>query len=364
MKVRINRQELSEALAAASAVAATRTPKPILECVLIEAAGDHCLLVATDLEIAIRATVAQVEIEEKGTVVVHADKLAQIVRESSDEVLSLDSDDSMCHVRGKDAHYQIVALDPADFPAVAELEGEPDFEIENSVLRRMSEWTVFAAAREHTRYAINGVLWEKQKDALALVATDGRRLALAKAKISGAGQDWERIVPSKAMHVFPRILGDASGKVAVKLTGNQIIVKTARATLCSGLVEGQFPKYRDVVPSDCDRKVTLNTSELLSAVRRSALLTNEESKGVRLAFADNMLTLTSRAPSQGEATITIPIKYSHDELVIGFNPHFIIDALKVVDEDEVTIELKSSNRPGLFKCGADRQYVVMPVSLS
>ena len=365
MKVRCNRHELAEALAAIGGVVAARTPKPILQGVLIEAHADHCLLAATDLEVGIRFVVTQVEVDDQGTSVVPADKLGQIVRELADEVILLETEDSVCHVRGQGSHFQIYAQDPADFPPVAQLEGEPDFEIEADALHRMAEWTVFAAARENTRYAINGILWAKEKDVLTLAGTDGRRLSRARGKLaSGGGGSLESIVPVKAMNLLQRILGENGSTVAVKLSSNQLVVKSARATLSTGLVEGQFPNYQDVVPTDCNCSVHLKTADFLSAVRRAALLTNEESKGVRLSFRNDSLTFSSRAPAQGEATITLPISYSAPELDIGFNPVFLVDVLRVVHTDEVTMELKEANRPGVISCDPNLLYVVMPVNLS
>jgi DNA polymerase-3 subunit beta len=365
MKLQVNRQELAEALAAVGSVAATRTPKPILQCLLIDARADHCVLAATDLEVGVRYTVTQVEVDRQAKVVLPADKLTQIVRESADEVLQIEADDSVCHVRGQGAHYQIYTHDPADFPPVAELTEAPDFEVDASLLRRMAEWTVFAAARENTRYAINGVLWEKEGQNLAMVATDGRRLSLARGSLAGKeGPNMERIVPVKAMTLILRIIGDASVPIGIKLTGNQVIVKSAHATVSSGLVEGQFPKYNDVIPKDSDRKVMVKTGEFASAVRRAALLTNEESKGVRFAFRKDMLTLSSRAPSQGEATIELPVTMEGLDIDIGFNPYFVVEALKNVAGDEVALELKDPNRPGVLKADKDFIYVVMPVNLS
>lgn len=365
MKVQLNRQEFAEALAVVGSVAATRTPKPILQCVLLDVQSDHCVVAATDLEIGIRYTITQVEVDKKGKVVLPADKLSQIVRESADETLALRTDDSICHIEGRDARYQIYTQDPADFPPVAELSGSPDFAVDPGLLKRMADWTVFAAARENTRYAINGVLWEKDGANLAMVATDGRRLSLARGALGAKdGPNMERIVPVKAMNLIQRILGDSDAPVGIKLTGNQVIVKSACATVSSGLVEGQFPKYSDVIPTDLDRKVNLKTAEFMSAVRRAALLTNEESKGVRLTFNKDQLTLASRAPSQGEATVEMPITMEGLEIEIGFNPHFLIEALRHVPGEEVAFEMKDSNRPGVLKADPHFVYVVMPVSLS
>ncbi len=367
MKLRVNRQELAEGLAAVSGVVASRTPKPILQCVLLEAQGDCCVLKATDLELSIRYTVTQVEVEEKGDILVSAEKLSQIVRESTDETLSLETDETLCHVRGQDSHFQIYQQDAREYPPVPSVEGPADFEVEAGELRRLVGWTVFAAARETSRYAINGVLWELQKGHLALTATDGRRLSHAEGKCQAAtDKSMRAIVPIKALQVFMRIVEGEEADTAIGVTenGNQIVLRSSRATVSSALVEGQFPNYRDVIPTDSDKKADLKRDEFLGAVRLAALLTSDESRSVKLSFRGDELVLTGRAPTEGEAVVRTPASFQGEPVDIGFNPVFLIDALRAVESDRVTLELKSPNRPGILRVGSDMLYVVMPLSLS
>ena len=224
MKVRLNRVELGEALGAVCSVATARSPKPILQCALLQALKDHCWLIATDLEIGIRMTLSQVEVAQEGRVLVSADKLAQIVRECTDDVLEMEADESVCHVRGRGAHFQIYCQDPSEFPPVAEVPEAVDFELAAADLKRLSEWTVFAAARESTRYAINGVLWDKRGSTLTMVATDGRRLSRAAGSTEGGdGGDVRAIVPGKTMQLLQRVMGEGEGPIGVKITENQII---------------------------------------------------------------------------------------------------------------------------------------------
>lgn len=364
MKLSINRAELADALTIASSMAPTRTPKPILQCVLIDAFDDYVRLSATDLEVGVRYNISQVEVEKTGSIAVSADKLGQIVRESKEEVLTVESVDSVCHVRGHDSHFQVNAHDAESFPPVADAEGDFDIEINLEALRSLGDWTVFAAARENTRYAINGVLWEQKGNELTLVATDGRRLSKAVQPVQGGESEHTAIVPTKGMHLFARALSESGTTIGVKFTPGQILLKSARATVSAALLEGRFPKYEDVIPDDGDKTVEFDTQELLSAVRRAALLTNEESKGVRLAFTRGTLTLSSRAPEQGEAVITMPINYEGDEVDIGFNPVFLTDVLRVVSSDKIRFEFKEAARPGVFRMGDAFLYVVMPVNLS
>lgn len=366
MRLRFNRQEAAEALAATCTVAAARTPKEILKCVRVEVLPDAMLFSSTDLELGLRVAVTQVEVDEPGDTLVLADTLARIVRECADEVMSAETIGGTLHIRGAGSHFQIVTQAPADFPPVPGLEGEADFTIENQHLRRMIEWTGFAAARESTRYAINGVLWEPSAKELVLAATDGRRLSVAKCKLHGSNTKSppRAIVPTKTMTLFNRLSGDPEAVVAVKVTSNQIILRLGRAVVSSNLVEGHFPKYQDVIPQDCDRLTELNVAEFLSGLKRAALLTNEESKGVRLAFSEGTLKMTSRAPEQGEAEVSIPVPFKGEPIDIGFNPIFLTDVLRVTPTETLTFAIKEANRPGLIRLADGFLHVVMPVNLN
>jgi DNA polymerase-3 subunit beta len=366
MRIRFNRQETADALSAVCSVAATRTPKPILQCVLLDAHADFLLLCATDLELGIRFAVNQVEVEEKGATLVKADKFSQIVHESRDEILVAETDGSELHVRGADSHFQIVTQDPADFPPVPTLDADADFTVEFAALRRQVEWTSFAAARESTRYAINGVLWEVKEGVLTLAATDGRRLSCAKGVLGNGSTEASAsaIIPVKAMSLLKGLSIEDDAPVAVKITANQMLLRVGPTTISTSLVEGRFPNYNDVIPTDCDRTVGVSTAEFLSALRRASLLTNEESKGVRLSLTENRLTLSSRAPEQGEATVSLPAEYRGEPMEIGFNPVFLLDMVKVIDTERFELQLKESNRPGMVRVGDDLTYVVMPVSLA
>lgn len=365
MHVVVNRNALLEVLSVAASIVSNRTTKEVLKCVRIGTVKDVLLIAATDLEVALRVQVPQVEVKKTGELLVPADKLMSIARESSDETLVLEADEQTCHVRGSDSHYEIYGQDPREFPPVPELEGSPDVQIDASALQTLIERTLFSVAKENTRYAINGVLWEKAGKKLAMVSTDGRRLARAIASAEqSSGDDRQMIVPAKTVSVLQRILPNVEGNVGIRFSDNQVIIACGNYMLSSALVEGHFPNYSEVIPKDNDRKVELNTDEFFSAVRRAALLTNEQSKGVRLAFDKERLVLSSRAPEQGEATISMRISYDGPPLEIGFNPAFLSDALKVVGAPSVTLELKEPNRPGVVKAGQEFLYVVMPVNLA
>ena len=374
MKVICNRGALLDALTVTGNVVASRTPKPVLQCVKLTAADDRLTLAATDLEVAIRYSDSQVQVEQGGEALLPADKLRDIVRESMDDTLSIEvgadkeggSAAGVASIRGQDSLFKIYTQRTSDFPPVPDFSGEADLEIAGGHLKQLISQTLFAAAREQTRYAFNGVLVTAKAKKISLVSTDGRRLAMARGDLISdklPKDGGKAIVPTKALVLVDKLVDDPEETVGVQVRENQVIFHTPSATLTSNLVEGQFPPYEDVIPKDADKTMTASTADFLSAIRRAALLTTEESKGVRLAFGKSGLKLTSRSPESGEAEVNFACKYEGADVEIGFNPQFLTEALRVVDSDEITLELTAANRPGLLKSGANFLYVIMPVNL-
>jgi DNA polymerase III subunit beta len=365
MKVICDRGALVELLNLASGVIVARTPKPVLTCVKLTAADSTLTLAATDLEVSVRVNTQRVEVSEPGEALIPADKLSQIVRESVDPTLTITVGQDQAEIRGQDSRFKIFGFPVTEFPPIPDFTGEADFTIPAGDIHKLISQTIFATARENSRYAINGVLVEREGNKLSVVATDGRRLAMAKGACKSAkGDNRTAIVPTKALNMILRLFTDPAKNVQVRVADNQILFATEDAVLASNLVEGNFPPYRDVIPRDGDKKATLSTDAFASATRRAALLTNEESKGVRLSFKPEGLTLTSRAPEMGEAEVKVDLpQYTGEPIDIGFNPQFILDALKVVDTEQVSFEFKAPNKPGVIKTGPDFLYVIMPVNL-
>jgi DNA polymerase-3 subunit beta len=302
---------------------------------------------------------------------VPVDKLTPIVRESRAANLTLEADDEALNLRAEGAQFKILGYPVKEFPEAPSFNGEPDFEIPAGELNTLVNQTSFATAKENTRFAINGVLMDREGGKLAVVATDGRRLALARGSCQAPHEDAHHaIIPTPSLNLLQKLLQhDPEDSVRVKVADNQILFsidsQRQRSLLSSNLVEGNFPPYHDVVPRDGDKHATIRTDSLISAVRQAALMTNEESKGVKFAFASDGLTLSSRAPEAGEAKISMDLsKYEGSPIEIGFNPQFVLDALKVIQAEEVSLEFKEPSKPGVIRTGPNYLYVVMPVNLS
>ena len=369
MKVICDRGALLDAVNLVGGVVVARTPTPVLQCIKLSAADGMLTMTATDLEVGLRLCLDEVEVQTPGDALLPADKLVQIVRACDDPTLTIDTEDHTTHIRGAGSHFKIYGYDPNEAPEVQSAdEISVDCEINGGMLQTLVSRTLFAAASEQSRYAINGVLFERTGRKLRLVATDGRRLAVATGECATHDGDSSCILPTKALQLVNKLIGGGDVDVRVAVGENQAVFCVGEgagaALLTTKLVEGAFPPFEDVIPKDQDKRVTLDATMLSSAIRRAALLTNEESKGVRMSFADEKLTLTSRAPEMGEAEIELDMDaYEGDPLEIGFNPAFITDALKVVDEAKVIVELKAANKPGVLRSGSEFTYVIMPVNL-
>ena len=368
MKAKFNRTALVEALSLVTSVIPSRTTKPILQCLKIEANKDAVSVCATDFELGITCAVSQVDIEQAGAVVVPADRFTAIIRESLDEVISIEVAEATCQIRGADSHFVIYGYEVDQYPAVPGfVEGQGQLEIGLAQLQEGIEHCLFATAKENTRYALNGVLWEVAGKSLVLVGTDGRRLAKVKVNLTTAVdeqlQTEKMIVPTKAMALVDRIGGDEKEKVEIRLADNRIIMRCDGVVISSNLVDGNFPKYEDIIPTENDKKVELNTAATLSAVRRAALLINEESKGIKLSLDKGSLVFSSRAPEMGDAQIEMAVEYQGPPIEIGFNPQFLVDVLRVIKKEQFELYLGQADRPGMITSGSGFVYIVMPVNL-
>ena len=363
MKVKCNRAALFEALQLASSIVPARTPKAILQCAKLEATKDKLIVTATDSEVSVKCAIGQVQIESSGSVLIPAERMTGILRETSDESISLEVLDTTCEVVGRDSRFRLRSDDPKDFPEIRTDKGESEFVINAGELKGLIRRVVFAAARESTRYAINGVLWEQKGKKLRMVATDGRRLAQVDGDLASVKTEMKQsaIVPVKAMMILERVLHDPQEKITILFSGNQVMFQAATVEVTGTLIQGRFPKYEDVIPSDCENRVIVEAAAFENAVRRAALLTNEQSRGVGLSFSQGKILFSSSSPEVGEAEVNMKVEYNGKEVEIGFNPQYLLDVFRVIDEKEVTFEFGDNKKPGVLRCGKAFLYVVMPV---
>jgi DNA polymerase III subunit beta len=367
MKVRCRREGLLSAVQLASVAVTARDVKPVLTNLKLIAESDHCTVLATDLELGIRLELRGLQVEQAGEALFPATRTLSILREATDEEVSLEVDRQTCWIRGKHNEFQMGGEDPAEFPDVPGFSSDQYHELKADELREMIQRTIFAAAVENPRYAVTGVLWELDGNKARLVATDGRRLAVSDGSGTGTGghstKNQTHVVPTKAMQLLERNLQDGEETVQVCLRPNEALFKTERATIYSRLVEGRYPPYLEVFPKKPTVKVALPVAPFLSAVRQAAIMTDEETKKVFFEFDKSKVTLQAQGAKTGRSKVELPIEYEDKPIKIAFDPKFIVDMLRVLSADDpLTVELIDGNSVGLFKSGENYSYIVMPLT--
>jgi len=368
MKAIFHREGLLAACQLASVAVATRDVKPILRNIKAILEADRCTLMATDLELGIRLDVRSVKVEEPGEAILPAARLVAILRESTDEELTIEAGPDACVVRGQFNEFEMPGEDPAAFPDIPAFAEEKYHELTAGTLRTMIRRTLFAAASaEHARFgATTGVLCEFEEGLARLVATDGRRLALAEGAATTQGGHTTKgqmpVVPTKTMNLLERNLHEENEVIRVSLRPNEALIRSERAMIYSRLVEGRYPNYRQVLPQKHNYKVPLTVGPFQQAIRQAAIMTDDESKRVVFSFAKKKLTLQARGVEAGRSKVEMPLDYDGKPIEISFDPKFLLEMLRVLEPDaQISLEMVDSSSPALFRCDADYQYVVVPL---
>jgi DNA polymerase-3 subunit beta len=260
--------------------------------------------------------------------------------------------------------YRLVGLTPEEFPAVGDGASTGWLTIDGKILRDMLSQTTFAISHDESRYALNGVLFAVQDKELRMVATDGHRLALSVRQLPGAGPAMSGIVPRKAVQEVARIVGSGE-EVEIAVSDNQFMIRMPNVLLLARLIEGTFPNYEQVVPRAHPHRVTLSRAALTAALRRVSVLSEERTKPVRFLLAPGQLKLTANSPDYGEAEEQMEAQFAGEEIAIGFNSRYVLDALNAQGGEEVLIELKDGLSPGVFKSFEDEGTlcVIMPMRI-
>ena len=370
MKVTVNRKAFLDCVKLVTMVGKNRMPKLILQCVRITARGNELAVSATDLEIAILARTAQVQVEQEGEALVNCRKLMDIINVGKDDTVSLEvatdkESAEVLEIRGGCNLSKIYCGKLSEFPSIP-MASEVGCQIEQKSLATLMKKTSFAASKENARYIFNGTMATFKNGQLKMVGTDGARLAIcsveAKTEKEGFG-----IIPLSVLKIIAKLPKDA--KVTMGFTphdandeGGMIHIKTEDVSIVANQACGKFPPYEDCVPKGHDTELTVSTKDFLDAVEIASSVCNEGSPGIRLDIGEKGITLSGRSAQFGDSIVNFPCRVIGPARIIGFNAEFLIQFLKSVDGDEFTLGLTTPNRPGLFISGSS-QYVLMPVNL-
>jgi DNA polymerase-3 subunit beta len=340
---------------------------PILANVLIRKTGSSLQLTTSDLEIQIRTT-AELDGDAGNFITtVGARKLIDILRTMpSDQTVSLESNQNKLILKGGKSRFTLQSLPAEDFPLVQEAANfGPSFSVPQKTLKELLYQVSFAMAVHDIRYYLNGILFVAESKQLSLVATDGHRLAFASSTLDVEVPRQEVILPRKTVLEMQRLLSDKEGAIEMQFAGNQAKFSFEGMEFVTKLVEGKFPDYNRVIPKNHKNTITLGRTALLATLQRTAILTSEKFKGVRLNLETGVLRVASSNAEQEEAVDELEIDYNGDAIEIGFNVTYLIDALTNMDQDMVQVDLADSNSSALITIPENTtfKYVVMPMRI-
>jgi DNA polymerase-3 subunit beta len=322
---------------------------------------------ATDLEIGIRIDVLGFEIESPGEVVLPIRRFGSILRESSDARLHLESDGSRIMVRGGQSEWQLPSQNPDEFPAVNPFTEERYHQMPARFFRELVRRTIFATDTESSRYALGGVLIELGADGIIGVATDGRRLARQEGPAQAVAEHRtveNTVIPTRAMQLMERALADNEEDIQLAVSENVAQVKSQRTTIYSRLVEGRYPKWRDVFPKHGDMvQIELCVGPFHAAVRQAAIVTTEERRGVDFTFGDGKVVLAGHGAEMGESHVELPVAYEGAEIRVKLDPRFVSDFLRVLEPEQTfTMHLRDAESAVVCYTDDGYGYVIMPLS--
>ncbi len=365
MKLSVTRDSLHTGLGAVSATIPTKTTLPVLSNILLEAADGRLSLSGTDLDISVRVSI-DAEVSEPGSVTIPARKFAEIARELPAAPVHIETDGVEIRIESANSRFKLFGLAPEEFPSAPEVDFSDSWKMDAAQLRELIARTSFAVSTEESRPILNGVLWQLRPDSASMVATNGHRLAKMTIELTGGGApEADLIVPPKALQQVQRLF-DATGEIELAHSRNHLAFRSADRLVYTRLIEGPYPNYQQVIPTDNDRVATANRDSLSSAIRRMAVVASDQTHRVRMSFSKNKLSFRVQTPDLGEAEEEMVIDYQGDPLEIGFNANYLLEVLKYMPDEDVLLQFKAPERAATFMpaSGApDYLCLIMPLRL-
>jgi len=364
MRIKTQKEPLFRAIQALQTIISTKATLPILSNILIETQKNNIYMVATDLDVGISLNLP-VEVIEEGGITIPAKRFSDIVRDLPEGGLEITvKKNNSIAIEAEKCFFKLMGLPRDEFPKLPKLQDKESITIEQSLLKNMLSLTSFAVSRDETRYILNGVLFVVRGKNIRLVATDGRRLALVNKELqSQATFKKEVIVPTKAIQEIFRNLED-QGDVKIVFGEKQISFQLDDTVVISRLIEGQFPNYEQIVPKEGKEKIVLDRERFLWAAKRVSNLTSPDSQSIKIDLFKDKLVFFKNSPDMGEAKEEIDIQHKGTEFSVGFNPHYLIDVLKSLKDNDVSLELTGPESPGVIRSQGSYVYIVLPMQLS
>lgn len=362
MKIKATKENLTNGIQTVQNIVSTRATLPILSNILVEAKKGALRLNATDLDIGISCEIP-VETLEEGAITIPAKRFSDIIKEMPDgEILIHVKKNNQIDIEGINCRFKLIGLPKDEFPKFPEFKDKEVIRIDQALLKEMIRLTSFAVSHEESRYVLNGVLMEIDENVIRIVATDGRRLAKIDKKLDKAvKKEFSVIIPIKAIQEIGRNLQD-EGLVSIVMGTNQVLFDIDGTLIATRVIEGEFPNYNQVIPAPVNNRIQMNTNELLSSIRRANLLSTPDFQAIKFEVFSDKMVVSKSTPDVGESREEIPVNYQGSEMVVGFNPSFLIDVLKNIEQEQIDMELSGADKPAVMRLG-DYLYLALPMRL-
>lgn len=365
MKLKIDQRELSKGIGIVQKGISSKTTLPILSGIYLKVADNTLTLTGTDLEIGIETSI-ECDVLKEGNVVITSRIFGDIIKKLPDLPVEIEVDEKQnVHIRCGMSKFNIQGQTSEEYPRLAQVEEDKCFEIPKDLLKNMIRQTIFATAQDETRPILTGALLEIVDGKISLVALDGYRLALKNASIDFTGEV-KVVIPSKTLNEVNKILEDDDSDVKVLCTDSHIIFILNRTIITSRLLEGQFLNYKDIIRNDYKSRVVVNTQAIKDSIERASLLAREGKNNlVKLEISDDKLAITSNSEI-GDVYEEVPMTLEGEDIEIAFNSKYILDGIKIIDSEEITMDFVSSVNPCIIKPLNDDNYtyLILPVRLS
>ena len=368
MQFSIEKEILLNALNAVIRATATRGIQPVLSNILIETTQSGIKLCATDLDLAIEVNI-DIKVDNQGSITLPAKKLIEIISKLPNKPvnLNLNKDNNTVIITCESSKFDLRGISSEEFPEIIYPESEESVDIDIDLLTKAIKQTTFAVATYDTSSILSGVSFKLKDTHLEMAATDGNRLAKVTKTIKNKiNKEYSVVIPSRTLNEFSKILTGIEDKtVAISIKNGQISFKLKDRHLTSRLLEGQYPDYEKIIPKNYTITALVNIDNLINSLERTATMVNERTSIIKLHFNDTILEFTADTPDLGDSSDKIAIEYNNDDLIIAFNYKYILDSLRVMDCENVKLELGGSLSAALFSPDTDKDYLylIMPVQI-
>lgn len=356
MNFEIHKKEFLKGLSLMQSVAGRKTTLPILSHILIEGEKNSVYLTGTDLETGIRQELTAT-VQQGGKASISAKKLHEIVRELPEETIQIKKKENhWITLRCGKSVFNLAGLDPDEFPSLPIYQDGFFSKVSTQLMKEIIEKTVFAASNEESRYHLNGVSFSQSqqgtKVVLRMVATDGHRLSLIDRENQAIhGIEKGIIIPKKGILEIKKIMGDQDGEEEIEIYFDQThgFFRMGKSLMVIRLIDGEFPEYDQVIPKGNDKKIVMKKERIYGCLRRVSTMASERVEGIKLSLKRNSIELNSYHQDFGDAKEEVEVSYEGPPIEIGFNARYLMEALNVMDMDEVMMELKDEGSPGILK---------------